>query len=106
MPTWDRKIMVLVSVREHPILQTIQGRMNVCQHRVPVSIERKGNQDQPRETLQNRVVQQSKRGLGHIITEEGCQKSRILTQRDPPRKTTTGLRHQSGSQQERYDGVG
>jgi hypothetical protein len=29
--------------------------MNACQHRVPVSIERKGKQDQPRETLQNRI---------------------------------------------------
>ena len=65
-------------VRGHPILQTIQGRMNACQHRVPVSIERKGKQDQPRETLRNRVVQKSKRGLGHIITEERCQKSRFM----------------------------
>ena len=59
-------------------MQTIQGRMNACQHRVPVSIERKGKQDQPRETLHNRVVQQSKLGRGHIITEEGCQKSKFM----------------------------
>lgn len=59
-------------------MQTIQGHMNACQHRVPVRIERKGKQDQPREILQNRVVQNSKLGLGHIITEEGCQKSRFM----------------------------
>ena len=61
--------------------------MNACQHRIPVSIERKGKQDQPRETLQNRVVQKSTQGLGHIITEEGCQKSRFLSQIFIPAKT-------------------
>jgi hypothetical protein len=53
--------------------------MNACQHGVPVCIERKGKKDKPKETLRNRVVQQSKRGLGHIITEEGCQTSTVMT---------------------------
>ena len=36
-------------------------------------------QDTPKETLHNKVVHQSTRGLGHIITEEGCQTSKVMT---------------------------
>lgn len=45
--------------------------MNACQHCVPVCIKRKGKKNKPREALQNRIVQKSELGLGHIITEEG-----------------------------------
>jgi hypothetical protein len=61
----------LVRLRGHPILHTIQGRMNACQHYVPVCIKRKGKKNKPREALQTRIVQKSELGLGHIITEEG-----------------------------------
>lgn len=58
--------------RVHPILHTIQGRMNACPHCVPVCIKRKGKKNKPREALQDRIVQKSELGLGRIITEEGC----------------------------------
>jgi hypothetical protein len=34
--------------RGHPILHIIQGRMNACQHCVPIRIKRKGQENKPR----------------------------------------------------------
>jgi len=60
--------------RVHPILHTIQGRMNACQHCVPICIKRKGKKKKLREALQNRIGQKTPSSR-----RKGCQTSTVMT---------------------------